>query len=136
MNLNRIMVWDVWATGVSTLLTIIGAPVIGDWLGISAWIPFGIGLALVPWTGFLAYTARQRPLVKWQTLVIAVGNLSWAVVAGIIVFGYPDALTPTGRWLLGLFSLVVLDFGVLQAIGLRRWDRVAVNRRRESSAVI
>ena len=122
MQLERVMKWDVWATGTSTAFTIAAAPMLGGWLGVSGWLVLTVGLALVPWTGFLAYTARQDPPVKWQTAVIAVGNLAWVVVSAIIIFGYRDAVSGSGRWLLGLFSLVVLGFGSLQVIGLRRWE--------------
>ncbi len=121
MKLDSILVWDAWATGTSTVLTIVAAPLLAGWLDISGWIVLGVGLALVPWTGFLAFTARQDPLVKWQTAVITVGNLAWVFIAAIIIFGYPEAVSMAGRWLLGLFSLVVLGFGAVQAIGLSRW---------------
>ena len=33
LDLRRVMQWDAWATGVSTLLTIGAAPLLGDRLG-------------------------------------------------------------------------------------------------------
>ncbi|MDJ0953304.1 MAG: hypothetical protein QNJ81_06465 [Acidimicrobiia bacterium] len=121
MKLDTVMVRDAWATGTSTVLTIAAAPLLGGWLGVSGWIVAAVGLALVPWTVFLAMTARQDPLIKWRTAVIAAGNLAWVVAAAVLVIGYPGAMSTTGRWLLGLFSLVVLGFGLLQTIGLLRW---------------
>ena len=119
MNLRKVMQWDAWATGVSTLLTIVAAPLLGSWLDVSMWIPLGVGVALVPWTAFLADTARRVPLVRWQVAAIATGNLAWVAAAVVLVFGFPDALSTTGRWMVGVFSLAVLDFGLAQMVGLR-----------------
>ncbi len=120
MNLRKIMQWDMWASGVSTMLTVVTAPLLGELLEVSAWIPFGVGLALIPWVAFLTYTVKTTPLRRSRVTTVAVGNLAWVLVAAIIVFGFPTALSTVGRWILGVFSLAVLDFGIAQVIGLRQ----------------
>ena len=118
-NLRRVLQVDAAGSGVSTVVTIVGAGVLGEWLGISAWIPFVVGLALVPWVLHLMHTVRRDPLRPPDVTVIVAGNIGWAVAAAALILGFPTAMTTTGNWLVGGFSLAVLGLGVLQWIGLR-----------------
>lgn len=120
MELRKVLQWDIWGSGMSVLVSILGAVVLGGWLELSAWVPFGVGVGLIPWVAFLAYAARQHPLRRWQVAIIAFGNLAWVLTAVVILIGFPDALSVAGSWIVGLFSAGVLALGTMQAMGLRR----------------
>ena len=122
MDLRNVLQSDMVGSGISVVVAILGAFVLGDWLGVSPWIPFGVGVALIPWVAFLAFTTRQSPPRRWQVGIVAGGNLAWAVAAGVILIGFPDALSGSGRWIVGVFSAAVLAFGVAQAFGLKDLD--------------
>lgn len=118
--LRKVLWADVLGSGASVIFTIVGASLIAGWLDVSAWIPLAVGLVLIPWVWFLVRTVRRDRLRAGEVAVIVAGNIGWAVLAAMLIFGFPNALSPAGRWIVGLFSLAVLDYGVLQLVGLRR----------------
>jgi hypothetical protein len=118
-ELRKVLWVDAIGSGVSTAFCIVGAGALAGWLGVSAWVPFGVGVALIPWVLHLVRTVRRDPLRPADITVIVAGNIGWAVVAAILIFGFPSAMTSTGSWLVGVFSLGVLALGVVQWIGLR-----------------
>ena len=118
-TLRKVLSADVVGSGVSVVFSIAAAGLIADWLGVSVWIPLAVGIALIPWVWFLYTTARHDPLRPAEVAVIVAGNVGWAVAAAILIFGFPEALTTAGKWIVGIFSLAVLDFGITQWIGLR-----------------
>jgi hypothetical protein len=117
--LRKVLWVDTIGSGLSTAITIVGAGVLADLLGVSAWIPFGVGLVLIPWVLHLLRTVRHEPLRPADVGVIVAGNVGWAVAAAVLILGFPTALTTPGNWLVGVFSLGVLALGVMQWIGLR-----------------
>ncbi len=118
-TLRKVLWADVLGSGASVVFSIAAAGLIADWLDVSAWIPLGVGIALVPWVWFLLRTVRQEPLRPAGVAVIVAGNIGWAMAAVVLILGFPEALSPAGKWIVGIFSLAVLDFGVTQWIGLR-----------------
>ena len=92
---------------------------IAHWLDVPTWIPLAVGIALIPWVWFLLQTVRREPLRRGDLVFIVAGNVGWAVAAAIVILGFPDALSTAGRWIVGIFSLAVLDFGLTEWMGLR-----------------
>ena len=119
-TLRKILWADAYASGASVLFTIAGAALLGDWLDISAWIPGAVCLVLIPWVGFLVMTVRRPELRPAEVATVVAGNIGWAAAAAVIIVGFPDSLSTGGKWIVGIFSLGVLDFGVAQWLGLRR----------------
>ena len=119
LTLRKVLRWDAVASGASVVLTVAGAGWLGDRLGVATWVPLAVGVGLVPWVAFLVHVGRQAQLHRGSVAVIAAGNLIWVVAAAVLIFGYPESLTITGKWIVGLFSLVVLDFGLAQLAGVR-----------------
>lgn len=118
--LRRVLWADVIGSAVSVVFTIAGARAIAGWLDVSPWIPLGVGLVLVPWVWFLVRTVRRDRLRVGEVAVIVGGNIGWALLAVVLILGFPDALSSAGRWIVGLFSLAVLAYGVLELMGLPR----------------
>jgi hypothetical protein len=102
------------------VFTIVGAGLIAGWLEVSAWIPLIVGVVLIPWVWFLVHTVRRDQLRVGEIAVIVAGNLGWALIAAIMILGFPHLMSSDGRWIVGLFSLAVFGYGVVQWIGLRR----------------
>lgn len=121
--LRKVLWADVYGSGASVVFTIIGAGLIGRWLGVSAWIPFGVGIILIPWVALLLQTVKREELRRVELAVVVVGNIGWAIAAAIVIWGFPDALSVGGKWILGLFSLAVLDYGILELVGLRKLSK-------------
>ncbi len=118
--LRRVLWADVIVSSMSVVFTIVAAGLLGDWLEVPAWIPLVVGVALIPWVWFLHRTATSEPLRPGDVDTVVVGNLGWAIAAAILIAGFPNAMSTTGKWLVGIVSLGVLDLGVLQWLGLRR----------------
>lgn len=118
-NLRKVLWVDVFGSGVSVVFTLIGAALIAKWLDVSVWIPVAVGVVLIPWVALLTRTVRREQLRAGEVALVVAGNIGWAIAAAILVFGFPDALSTTGKWIVGLFSLGVLDLGVLEWLGLR-----------------
>lgn len=117
-TLRKILWADVFGSGASVLFSIAAAGLVADWLEVWVWIPLAVGITLVPWVWFLYRTVRHDPLQTGTIAVIAAGNVGWAVAAAILILGFPAALSTAGAWIVGVFSLAVLDFGIAQWIGL------------------
>jgi hypothetical protein len=119
-TLRKVLWADVVGSGTSVVFSIAGAGLIADWIGAAAWIPLAVGVLLIPWVWFLYRTVRRNPLRPTEVAIVVAGNVGWAVAAAVLILGFPDALSTGGKWIVGIFSLAVLDFGLAQWVGLRR----------------
>lgn len=119
-TLRKVLWADTIGSGVSVIFTIVGAALLADWLGISVWIPVVFGAVLIPWVLFLLRTVRREEMRPAEVAVIVVGNIAWALAAAVLIWGFPSSLTTAGKWIVGLFSLAVLDLGIAEALGMRR----------------
>jgi hypothetical protein len=76
-------------------------------------------VVLIPWVYTLWQTSRRTPLPTTEVGLVVAGNIGWAVIAAIVLIGYADALSTSGKWIFGLFSLAVLDLGIAEWLGWR-----------------
>ncbi len=118
-TLRNVLRIDLIGSAVSVVVVFAGAGLLADWLDVSPWVLVILGLVLVPWVYHLYRTERRQQLRTGEVAVIVVGNIGWAVAAAVLIFGFPDALSTAGKWIVGVFSLAVLDLGVAQWLGLR-----------------
>lgn len=124
-NLRKVLWVDVFGSGAAVVSTVVAAGLIGGWLEVSAWIPFAVGILLIPWVMILLHTVRREALRAGEVGVIVAGNIGWALAAAVLIVGFPDAMSTTGKWIVGIFSLAVLDLGVAEWLGLRTMWRAA-----------
>jgi hypothetical protein len=117
--LRKVLWADAIGSGAALVFTIVGAGLLGRWLDISAWIPLTVGLVLIPWVYLLVRTVRRDQLRAGEVALIVAGNLGWVIAAAILIIGFPNALSTTGNWVVGIFSAVVLELGVAEWMGLR-----------------
>jgi hypothetical protein len=126
MNLRNVLVFDKWLSSASAVLALGGAPLLGSWLGVSAWIPFGIGIALVPWVWNLFDATRQPRLRRKQVRGVAIGNIGWTVASALLLILFPDVVSSLGRWLIAGMAVATLYLGLAQYWGSRRIVRSPV----------
>jgi hypothetical protein len=119
-TLRKALWSDVIGSSATIAFTIIGAALIGGWLEVSTWAVLGVGVALIPWVGILLRTVRRDQLRAADVAAIVVGNLVWVGATAVLIFGFPDALSTAGKWIVGIFALVVLDLTLAEWMGLRR----------------
>lgn len=117
--LRKVLCFDVVGSAVSVAVTIVGASLLAGWLDVSIWVPIAVGVILIPWVLFLARAVRRTPVRPTEVWVVIAGNLGWGLAAAVLIIGFPDALSVAGRWIVGVFSLAVVDLGIVEWFGLR-----------------
>ena len=138
MKGNELMQWNLLTTtltanavfsGLSGLALTLGAVPMSEWLGIPTWIGIVVGLGLVLFSVQVAMTARN-PEPHVVRMVIA-SDAAWVVFAAVLIVAFPDSMSKAGSAALGIVTVVVATFAVLQWLGLRSaariGDRSAVN---------
>jgi hypothetical protein len=89
-----------------------------SWSGVARWILVAVGIGLIPFAMFVK--AVSRSLDPRFVRVVIAGDVGWVVGAAIVLVGFPDTMTSAGKWTLGLVSVVVADFALLQWFGLKK----------------
>lgn len=108
------------ATGAASLA---GAGVLSEPLGIPVWLLASLGVGLLGYAALLWNGSRTVPVPTAFGRFAVAADTAWVVGVVAILLAWPEAMTPAGRWTLGLLTLVVADLAIAQAIGLRRQGR-------------
>ena len=66
----------------------------------------------------LLIALRRNPQRNRVVRVIA-ADVTWVIAAAIVIFGLPGSMSTEGRWALGIVTVAVATYAVLQTIGLR-----------------
>lgn len=118
--LRRVLMTDTAFSGLSMLALILAAGPLAGPLGLPESFLRSLGLILVPFVAFVAWTALRRPLVIGAIWTLIVGNALWVVASiALLASGW---LSPSGlgtAFIVGQAVIVGL-FAELQLIGLRR----------------
>ena len=88
--------------------------------GLEPWLMAVIGIGLVGYGVQLMLWARNSSVLRLGAGIATVADAIWVVSAAIIILGFPSAMTDNGRIVLGVLSLLVAEFAVLQLLGLSR----------------
>lgn len=119
MSLRNILFANATFSLISGVVLITASGPLGEFLGTSRWVPIVVGAVLVPWAAFAFVNGRrEKPLRRDAWLTIA-GDLAWVVGAAVVIL-WPDSLSTSGKWALGIVSAAVLDLAVFQWVALRR----------------
>ena len=96
-------------------------------LGVNRWLLGAIGLGLIGYGVQLYAWAGSPRLVKPGARLATAADALWVLGAVVLLTWFPDAMSTAGRWTLGLASLAVADFAVMQFLGLRRPETVTAS---------
>ncbi|WP_088279515.1 hypothetical protein [Ideonella sp. A 288] len=90
------------------------------------WV-LGTGAFMLAYAATLAWLARRERLAAAIVVVIATGNLAWALACAAVAASAVPGIDPSGQGVayLALQGVAVTAFAVLQALGLRRSDAAA-----------
>jgi hypothetical protein len=98
----------VFATGLSELMHV--EPVLLRIVGVGV---FGFGLAIL-------WIARAEKVDLRLARLVILSDVVWVAAAAFLIFGFPDVMSASGRWLLIAVSGVVGVLAGLQWRGVRR----------------
>jgi hypothetical protein len=109
------------ATGITLLVA--GAP-IARWIGIHQPLTLAlIGLLLIPFAAHLWIAARRHTVNRREILYFCAMDALWIVASIVLLITGMMPFTTAGNWTVALVALFVMDFFLLQVIGLARTSK-------------
>lgn len=109
-------------SGVSGLILILGAGPLSELIGISvSSVLIGIGVALIFYAVGLFRNAAREQVSRIEAWMAVIMDLAWVVGSAALIF--LGVLTVTGNWVVAGVADIVLLFGILQWVGLRKYNR-------------
>ena len=119
--LRRGLLGNALFSGTSGLIFILTAPQISRFLG---WPPSNvilvIGLLLLGYAPLL-YALASKPAVDLRLAVgVVVADELWVLGSLFLIISNWFPITAGGRWAIGIVAMFVLDFAIIQFIGIRR----------------
>lgn len=57
-----------------------------------------------------------------QVRQVIFADSAWVIGAAVVLLGFPRSMSTAGLWALGLVTVTIADFAILQAVGLRRME--------------
>lgn len=121
--LARALLGNASFSAVTGVSLVVGAAPLSRWLEVPTWLTAAVGVGLLPFSLAVSVVAR-RPSLRTVRLVIA-ADLVWVAGAAIVIAGFPQSMSTAGLWVLGLVTVAVAGFAVVQAVGLRHMDTAA-----------
>lgn len=116
--LTTTLIANAASSAVTGVLLVAGAAPLSGWLGIPAWLSVVIGLGLLAFAVSVVLVARD-PQPGGVRQVIA-ADVAWVIGAVVVIVGFPGSMSTAGLWALGIVTVAVADFAILQTVGLRR----------------
>ena len=101
--------------GVTLLL--LAAP-LSNALELPVWLLTVIGVGLLPFAAIVALIARDPHLPSARAVIGA--DIAWVVAAVAVLVTVGSSMAPSAAITLGIVTVAVADFAVLQWVGLRR----------------
>lgn len=87
------------------------------------WV-FGAGL--LAFASHLGHVVRKRAISRGEALYFAMADAAYVAASAIVLLGWPDLLTGTGRLVFALVADAVAVFSVLEFVGYRRLPQTAL----------
>jgi len=80
-----------------------------------------VGIGLLAYAGWLLWNARQKTIRVVEAWIAVILDILWVIGSYALVFA--ATLSSGGKWIVGMVAEMVLLFGVVQWLGLRRIGR-------------
>ena len=90
-----------------------------------ATLVFELGVGLLIFAGFVAFTARQKTLSLGQAKLIVLADLLWIVDSAAVLAVFPDYLSPIGFHGVLITAVIVLVLALGQIWGIAQVTRGA-----------
>jgi hypothetical protein len=80
-----------------------------------------VGIGLLAYAGWLLWNARRKTIRVVEAWIAVILDILWVIGSYALVFA--ATLSSGGKWIVGMVAEMVLLFGVVQWLGLRRIGR-------------
>ena len=108
-------------SGLSGAVLLLGAGPVAGVLGLEqVWLLRILGVILLAFAAQLVELARRPTPHRGLTWYVIANDCAWVAGSAMLLLGWPELLSVTGRWLVAAVAIVVLLFADLQWLGLRR----------------
>ncbi|MDL1885511.1 hypothetical protein FBR01_17925 [Anaerolineae bacterium CFX8] len=119
--LRRVLIGNsIFSMSAGVLMLAFATP-IADFMGVATALPsILIGVGLLPFAGGVYYIASRPRIDSSQAKGVMALDLAWVLGSGILLLTDAFSLTSSGRTVIAIVAIVVLDFAIGQWLGLRR----------------
>ena len=120
--LRKALLGNAALSGLSGLVLIIASGAVAGLLGpnTSASLVVAVGVACLGFAIAVAAIARPHEPEPLAAVVVTTLDVLWVLGSVALLAGFSDRLSTAGFWLVLGQAVIVADFALLQAIGLRR----------------
>lgn len=113
---------------VSGVIAIAFASRLGEFMGLAPVVLTVVGVGVAGFGLANLWSARRETVDLRLARLTVILDIGWVVTGAILIVGFPELMSPGGRWLLAAVSAVVGVFAVLQGLGVRRAGGVPPKR--------
>ena len=128
INLKTVLTANAAFSALSGVVLAAGSAPIADFADTPTWVPLVVGAGLLPFAALVLTVARSEPLPRPAVQAVLAADIAWVVGAALLIVAGPTLLSTGGKVALAAVSLVVADFAILEAIGLRQLEASAPRR--------
>ena len=120
--LRKALLGNAALSGLSGLVLIIASGAVAGLLGpdIPASLVVAVGVVCLGFAIAVAAIARPHEPEPLAAVVVTTLDVLWILGSVALLAGFSDRLSTAGFWLVLGQAVIVADFALLQAIGLRR----------------
>ncbi len=116
--LRRALLGNALFSAVSGVTLLLLAAPLSNVLELPVWLLTVVGVGLLPFAAVVALIARDPDLPSTRAVIGA--DIAWVVVAAAVLVTVGSSMAPSAAITLGIVTVAVADFAVLQWVGLRR----------------
>jgi hypothetical protein len=126
---------DAAASGALASFQIAAAQAAAPKVGLSEGVLLGTGLLLAAYAVLLLMLARSAAVPRSLIILVAVGNVAWAVACLALVGTLRAELTQPGIGYLLFQAVATIGFATAQAVGLRQSSQARSIRQRLAQSI-
>ena len=123
--LRRVLLVDAITCAVAGLLLTIDAPLLAGWFNLSSALLRPIGIALLPYSAFLAYIATRQALPRTAVWAVITINILWILDSIVLLLGTWATPNALGICFIIVQAVAVAGLALLEYKGLQPVKAVA-----------